>query len=125
MIPDLWLETTDPWDEETLQGFWDDFSGRIPADVAAFYSITDGGEIAELNCRFYGLEESAEIAEYVNEMNTLMPVLPVFEGNGERSDPVCVLLEPGLSGTVVQFCHDADARVHAISFTDFLLARVA
>jgi len=121
LIPDLWLETVEPWDAETLQQFWDNFASPIPADVAAFYSITDGGEIPKLECCFYGLERAREIAEYVNEQ-TSMPVLPVFHGSGEASDPVCVLLETGLSGAVVQFCHDGDARVHASSFTDFLLA---
>ena len=120
LIPDLWLETEEPWDEETLQEYWDDFGGSIPADVAAFYSITDGGEIPELECRFYGLEEAAEIAEHVNEIHTAMPLMPVFESSGEASDPVCLLLEPGLAGAVVQFNHDGDARVHAISFYEFL-----
>ncbi len=122
LIPELWLDTVEPWDTDVLQEYWDSFGARIPADVAAFYALTDGGEIPELDCRFYGLQEATEVAEHINEMKTEMPLIPVFEASGEASDPVCVLLEPGLAGTVVQFCHDSDSRVHACSFYDFLLA---
>ena len=121
LIPSLWLDTVEPWDSDTLNGIWNEFGGKIPVDVAAFYSITDGGEISELDCRFYGVEEAIEIAEHVKEIHTEMPLIPVFEASGEASDPVCVLLERGLEGTVVQFCHDGDSRVHASSFYDFLL----
>ncbi|WP_442511854.1 hypothetical protein SH528x_003600 [Novipirellula sp. SH528] len=121
LIPDLWLQTVEPWDSAALKEFWGCFAGRIPADVAAFYSLTDGGEIPELECRFYGLEEAIEIAEHIKGLRTEIPLIPFFEASGEASDPICVILEPGLAGTVVQFCHDRDSRVHAISFYDFLL----
>jgi len=122
LIPYLGLEEVEPWDDETREAFFESLGGTIPPDVRAFYSLTDGGEIPSIECRIYGLEEATDVAQHVREIHTSLPVLPVFESSGEASDPVCVILEKGLAGVVVQFCHDGGSRVHAPSFLKFLTA---
>ncbi|QEG00619.1 hypothetical protein Mal15_46900 [Stieleria maiorica] len=122
LLPYLGLETVEPYDDASRQSCFGQLKGNIPKDVEAFYSITDGGEIPSIECRFYGLDEALELAEEIREMQTSLPLLPVFEASGEASDPCCVLLGEGLAGTIVQLCHDVGSRVHAPSFLDFLTA---
>ena len=124
VMPDLWLQTYDPYGKRELTKKLSQLGGVVPPDVAAFYSITDGGEIEELECFIFSLDEALEIAPEINMLQTSMPVLPLFGGLREGSDPICMLLEPGLAGTMVQFMHDGDyrSRVHSLSFYEFLLA---